>query len=70
MSRKPSYGQLALISVGKRLPLEVLPSAAGHYIGTRDRERLISRESCEYFRSASAAQRALNRGGWTQLPGA
>lgn len=48
--------------------LEVLHSAAGHYIGTRDIEGPVSRESAEYFRSSAAAQRALDRGGWTQLP--
>lgn len=68
MSQQTSFGQLALIYAGKRLPLEVLHSAAGHYIGTRDVEGSVSRESAEYFRSLAAAQRALNRGAWTQLP--
>lgn len=45
-----------------------MQSAAGHYIGTRDSEGPVSRESNEYFRSAATAQRALERGGWTQLP--
>ncbi|MFJ5483768.1 hypothetical protein [Pectobacterium actinidiae] len=68
MSQRSSFGHLALLYVGKHLPLEVLQSAAGHYIGTRDREGPVSRESCEYFRSSAAAQRALEKGGWTQLP--
>ena len=68
MFQQASFGQLALIYAGKRLPLEVLHSAAGHYIGTRDAEGPVSRESAEYFRSSAAAQRALDRGGWTQLP--
>lgn len=68
MSQQPHFGQLALIYVGRYLPLEVLHSAAGHYIGTRDSEGPVSRESCEYFRSSAAAERALARGGWTQLP--
>ncbi|MCK2094604.1 hypothetical protein [Thauera aromatica] len=66
MPRSISFGHLALNYAGKYLPLEVLHSAAGHYIGTRDWEGPVSRES-EYFRSAAAAQQALARGGWTQL---
>ncbi|CAB5670205.1 Uncharacterised protein [Delftia tsuruhatensis] len=60
-------GQLALKYAGKSLPLEVLPSAAGHYIGTCDAHGPVSRESIEYFRSQAAAQRALARRAWTQL---
>lgn len=67
MSQKASFGHLALNYAGKYLPLEVLHSAAGHYIGTRDSRGPVSRESREYFRSAATAQRALARGGWTQL---
>src|SRR3546814_4833364 len=59
MSQQASFGQLALTYCGKFLPLEVLQSAAGHYIGTRDTEGPVSRESREYFRSYAAAQRAL-----------
>ena len=55
MSQQASFGQLALIHCGKFLPLEVLQSAAGHYIGTRDTEGPVSRESREYFRSYAAA---------------
>lgn len=61
------FGQLAPAYCGKFLPLEVLQSAAGHYIGTRDTKGPVSRESREYFRSYAAAQRALERGGWSQL---
>ena len=61
------FGQLASAYCGKFLPLEVLQSAAGHYIGTRDTKGPVSRESREYFRSYTAAQRALERGGWSQL---
>ena len=68
MTHRASFGHLALVYVGKFLPLEVMQSAAGHYIGTRDSEGPVSRESIEYFRSAATAQRALERGGWTQLP--
>jgi len=67
MSQPVSFGHLALTYVGSLLPLEVLHSAAGHYIGTRDVHGPVSRESVEYFRSSATAQRALERGGWTQL---
>ncbi len=55
---KPS-GYLALAYTGKRLPLQVLRSAAGHYIGTADEDGPVSRESVEYFRSQHAADHAL-----------
>ena len=70
MSQQASFGrfgQLALTYCGKFLPLEVLHSAAGHYIGTRDTEGPVSRDSRDYLRSHAAAQRALARGGWSQL---
>ncbi|MCC4586478.1 hypothetical protein LL962_05035 [Xanthomonas sp. NCPPB 1067] len=41
---------------------------AGKYIGTRDAEGPVSRETNQYFRSEAAAQQALARGGWSQLP--
>ena len=59
-------GQLALQWVGKRLPLQVLHSHAGHYIGTADHEGYVSRESVEYFGSEKAAHDALVSGNWTQ----
>lgn len=58
-------GLLALAYVGKRLPLQVLRSAAGHYIGTFD-DGPASRESVEYFPSHEAAHHALETGAWTQ----
>ena len=64
---RATFGQLALFHTGKFLPLQVLHSAGGHYIGTRDTQTLVSRESREYFRSEAAAKRALKRGAWTQL---
>ena len=67
-ARAEAIGYLAPAHTGKRLPQQVPHSAAGHYIGTRDIEGPVSRESAEYFRSSAAAQRALDRGGWTQLP--
>ncbi|MFK1566696.1 hypothetical protein ACIUX1_29340 [Pseudomonas aeruginosa] len=68
MNPETSFGQLALVYTGKYLPLEVLRSAAGHYIGTSDSAGPVSRESIEYFRSSAAAERALASGSWTQLP--
>lgn len=59
-------GALALAYTGKRLPLQVLRSAAGHYIGTHDDEGPVSRESVEYFPSHEVAQRALATHAWTQ----
>ena len=52
------FGLLALAYVGKRLPLQVLRSAAGHYIGTFD-DGPASRESVEYFPSHEAAPAML-----------
>lgn len=51
---------------GKRLPLQVLHSAAGHYIGTADEDGPVSRESVEYFRSQRMADHALATGRWQQ----
>ncbi|MEA3482109.1 MAG: hypothetical protein U9R65_09090 [Pseudomonadota bacterium] len=59
-------GLLALAYVGKSLPLQVLRSAAGHYIGTFDDDDPVSRESVEYFPSHEAARHALETGAWTQ----
>jgi hypothetical protein len=63
---KVRSGALALTWTGKRLPLQVLRSAAGHYIGTQDDEGPVSRESVEYFPNHLAAQRALDTHAWTQ----
>lgn len=65
-ARADSIGFLALVYAGKRLPLRVCHSAAGHYIGTTDAEGPVSRESVEYFRSLQAAERALATGRWQQ----
>ena len=61
-----SIGYQALAYVGKRLPLQVLCSAAGHYIGTADADGPVSRESVSYFRSHHAAEHALQTGRWQQ----
>ncbi len=59
-------GKLALQWCGKRLPLQVLCSARGHYIGTCDEDGPVSRESVEYFDSLQKAERALANNTWTQ----
>lgn len=61
-------GLLAREFAGRRLPLQVLRSAAGFYIGTADDDGPCSRESAEYWRTAEAAQAALDAGpdAWTQ----
>ncbi len=60
-------GQLAGQYCGKRLPLRVLQSQRGYYIGTWDDEHgPCSRESLEYFPSQDTAQAALRSGAWTQ----
>lgn len=59
-------GRLALHWTGKRLPLRVLRSAAGYYIGTTDEEGPVSRESVDYFPSSEAATTALETGQWEQ----
>ena len=63
---KPRVGQLARIYTKKVLPLRVLKSAAGYYIGTADDEGPVSRESLEYFSTESRAQNALDSGEFTQ----
>lgn len=51
---------------GMPLPLQVLKSAAGYYIGTADGDEPVSRESEEYYRSKDAAKQALELNLWTQ----
>lgn len=62
-----TFGKLALAYAGQKLPLRVLHSGAGYYIGTLDEEGPVSRESLEYFGTRNAAQAALESGLWTQL---
>ncbi|MCR6651260.1 MAG: hypothetical protein NVV73_07115 [Cellvibrionaceae bacterium] len=65
-TRKP-YGLLALQYCHIRLPLKVLRSAAGYYIGTANElGGPCSRESNEYWELESEAERALEAGRWTQ----
>ena len=62
----PPVGQLALTYCGKSLPLQVLHSNAGWYIGTHDLMGPCSRESTQYWPSEDAAQAALDTGAWVQ----
>jgi hypothetical protein len=48
------------------LPLQVLQSNSGFYIGTADGDEPVSKESVEYFQTHAAAQQALQDGTWTQ----
>ena len=59
------FGQLAKES-GYSLPVQVLESSAGFYLGTADEEGPVSRESSEYFASLREAQAAMQSGDWTQ----
>ncbi|WP_423357496.1 hypothetical protein [Pseudomonas citronellolis] len=65
-ARTESAGYLALALLGERRPLQVLPSAAGHYIGTADEDGPVSRESVECFPSHTEASHALETGQWQQ----
>ena len=59
-------GVLAKQWCGVTLPLQVLRSGAGWYIGTYDEEGPCSRESEEYWGTEREAQIALDEGFWTQ----
>ncbi|QEA38662.1 hypothetical protein FGL86_05960 [Pistricoccus aurantiacus] len=60
-------GQLAYRELGWVLPVEVLRSAAGFYLGTSNEDDFpVSRESVEYFKTQEQAEQALNSGNWTQ----
>lgn len=64
------FGKLALEHCHVELPLRVLESRAGWYIGTwgtkEDLLGPVSRESAEYFQSQNTAKEALATGNWTQ----
>lgn len=59
-------GFLAKTHCQIRLPLQVLESAAGYYIGTANDEGPVSRESVEYWRKKELAELALRQDLWTQ----
>ena len=62
---KPT-GLLAKAYCNKHLPLTVLQSARGFYIGTASEDGPCSRESVQYWPSQDAAEQALATGMWTQ----
>lgn len=67
MNQQQQFGKLAREFCDKHLPLTVLRSNAGFYIGTYDDEEgPCSRESVEYFPSEESATKALETGAWTQ----
>lgn len=61
-----SFGQNALQSTGQKLPLQVLASQAGYYIGTADDEGPVSRESDRYYQTPQQAYDAMRAGNWIQ----
>jgi hypothetical protein len=61
-----SVGKLALEFCKKSLPLEVMKSATGYYIGTSDEGMPCSRESNEYYRTEALALKAFEGSCWTQ----
>lgn len=59
-------GQIAKKHLGQELPVEVMQSAAGYYIGTSCNGLPCSRESLQYYRARECADQALQNGTWTQ----
>jgi hypothetical protein len=62
-----TYGQLAAMYGGAVLPVQVLHSAAGYYLGTWQ-DGPMSRESDCYYATHEEATAALERGDWPQKP--
>lgn len=60
------HGKLAYEYLQQRLPLSVLESAQGFYIGTFDESGPCSRESEEYYPTAQAAKAALDDNSFSQ----
>jgi hypothetical protein len=66
MQHSQPYGEMAKAYCYRSLPLQVLQSAAGYYIGTADASGPVSRESTRYWNTRSDAENALLSGGWKQ----
>ena len=62
---EPAAAQGVEARSGKALPVQVLESAAGLYLGTVNEAGPYSRKSQEYWRSQQAAEKALETGPWT-----
>jgi hypothetical protein len=60
------FGLLAKHYCNVELPLQVLQSAAGYYLGTFDEEGPCSRESDCYWATRAEAEAALTSGEWPQ----
>ena len=61
-------GKLAA-SCGFNLPVQVMQSAAGYYLGTTESGLPMTRESAEYWATSQEASGALESGNWTQKGG-
>lgn len=61
-----SNGVVAQWWLGLKLPVGVMQSASGYYLGTSSDGMPISRESVEYYCTHDEALRALESGNWTQ----
>lgn len=62
-----TYGQLAEQCIGAHIPVRVLSSPSGYYIGTADENgEPLTRESEEYFFTKDLALWALHNNAWTQ----
>ena len=59
-------GKLAKELCGVELPVTVLQSRAGFYLGTKVNGLPVSRESEEYFADRKLAEAALKSGSFTQ----
>lgn len=59
-------GCLAKAFCSLSLPLAVLQSARGFYLGTADQDGPCTRESVQYWPSEADAKKALATGMWTQ----
>jgi hypothetical protein len=64
-AKRPPPRTILDVASGKPLAVEVLPSAAGFYLGTLRDGAPYSRESEEYWRTRKAAEAALETGQWT-----
>lgn len=64
--QQPPMGHLAYREIGLRLPVTVLQSGAGYYLGTLNNEGPVSRESVEYFEMQDRAEQVLASSDWTQ----
>jgi hypothetical protein len=65
-ARRPPPLMIREADTGAHLPVQVLRSAAGYYLGTKSSDGSpYSRESVEYWQKPVAARAALDLGQWT-----